>query len=198
MLVVLQASSKKPTRAGLTKLVIDIAKKEHHTLEAGVADLVTLLAEGSYRDALSILEKIFSVSSEKTITLAEVERATGAPQHSLVLSFLSALDRGDAGKALVVLRDVTQRDVDMQLYLTLVLEALRTLLLIRSAPELRSELHEELGTDTYGELEKLANNTDSKINHKTLRVFLDSAGRMRFSPVPVATLELAVFELHGE
>lgn len=49
---------KKPTREGVVRLVTRIAKKEGYELEAGVADLVALLCEGSYRDALSVLEKI--------------------------------------------------------------------------------------------------------------------------------------------
>ena len=186
---------KKPSRVGLAKLISEVAKKENYTLEPAAADLVALLAEGSYRDALSILEKVFSVSKDTTISLEEAETATGAPKRSLVMALVGALSAGNGDGALTSIRKASGHDVDMQLYLTLVLEALRTVLLIRHAPELRKELAQESGNDEYAELEKIATDASSKINHATLRVFLEAASRMRFSPIPALSLELAVLEL---
>ncbi len=185
---------KKPTRAGLVKLISSIAKKEEYALEAGVADLVALLADGSYRDALSILEKIFSVTSDKKITRAEAEKATGAPKSSLVWAFISGLAEGSADKALTAVHQAESQDVDMSLYLALSLSMARSVLLVRHAPELRAELQAELGEE-YAAIETLAKAADSKLSHKTLLALLDAASRLRFSPVPALPLELAVLEL---
>lgn len=184
---------KKPSKAGLVALIQDVAKKEKYALEPAAAELIALLAEGSYRDALSILEKVLSVSKDSKISLEEAESATGAPKRALVVALASALSAGDADKALAAIRRTAKQDVDMQLYLALTLEALRAALLIRYAPELRKELEAELGQDEYAELAKLADG-DSKITHRTLAAFLDAAARMRFSPVPSLSLELAVLE----
>ncbi len=186
---------KKPTRTGLAKFISEVAKKEKYNIEPSAAELVALLAEGSYRDALSILEKVFSVSKDLRISLEETEAATGAPKRTLVMALVAALAVGDSEKALVAIRTASGKDVDMQLYLTLVLEAVRTTLLIRHAPELRTELAHEAGSDEYAELEKLALDASSKLTHQTLKVFLDAASRMRFSPIPALSLELAVLEL---
>ncbi|MDB5194924.1 MAG: polymerase subunit gamma/tau [Parcubacteria group bacterium] len=188
---------RKPTRTGLATLISEVAKKEKYTLEPAAAELVALLAEGSYRDALSILEKVFSVSSDTKISLAEAEAATGAPKRALVLGLVSALSVGNAENALIAIRNASGQDVDMQLYLTLVLEALRAVLLIRHAPELRKELEREMGSEEYAELQTLASEASSKLSHETLKVFLDAASRMRFSPVPALSLELAVLELNS-
>jgi DNA polymerase-3 subunit gamma/tau len=186
---------KKPSRAGLAKLITEIAEKEKFTMEAGVADLVALLGDGSYRDSLSVLEKVLAGSSGKKISLEEAERATGAPKHALVHSFVAALTEGNADRALSTIRKTTEESVDMALYLSLVLELVRNVLLVKYAPELRKEIAAELGADAYGELEKLAQVKDSKVTHRTLKVLLDATERMRFSPVPSLPLELAVFEL---
>lgn len=189
---------KKPTRAGLAALILDIAKREKVTIEPLAADLLALLAEGSYRDALSILEKVLSVSKDTKISLEEAELVTGAPKRALVLALVSALSAGKSEAALEAIRKADKHDVDMGLYLTLVLEALRTVLLMRHAPELRMEFKNELGADEYAELEKIALAKDSMLSHTTLAVFLDAAGRMRFSPIPALSLELAVLELIRE
>lgn len=186
---------KKPSRSALGKMIAGVAKKEGYTLEAGTADLISLLAEGSYRDALSVLEKVLSVSFDKTITREEAEKATGAPKNALVSSLVSALHEGSAEKAIGAIRKASGEDVDMHLYLSLLLERLRSVLLVRHAPELRKEIAEEVGADEYADIEKIAQDKGSKITHDTLLAFLDASARVRFSPVPALPLELAVFSL---
>jgi DNA polymerase-3 subunit gamma/tau len=186
---------KKPTRSSLAKLITEISEKEKRILEPGVADLVALLGDGSYRDALSVLEKVLASTQNKKILLADAERATGAPKHELVRSFVEALAEGNAESALRTIRTTGAESIDMALYLSLVLEFVRTVLLVKYVPELRKELAEELGADAYAEIEKLAHMKESKLTHRTLKVLLDATERIRFSPVPSLPIELAVFEL---
>lgn len=186
---------KKPTRAGLSALVASVAKKEGCTLEPAGADLVAMLAEGSYRDALSILEKVLASSKDKKLTLSEVEQATGAPRHALVLALVAALAEGSKDTALVAIHEAAAQGVDMNLYLSLVLELMRQVLLARHSATIKAELVKELGADVFVEVESLAEAKDSKLTHDTLRVFLDASSRIRFSPIPALPLELAVLEL---
>jgi DNA polymerase-3 subunit gamma/tau len=189
---------RKPSREGLSKHVADVAKKEGYSIEPSVTDLVALLADGSYRDALSILEKIFATSKDKKITREEAERATGAPRLSLIEDLARALHEGNIEASLGAIQKTSAADVDMHLYLTLLLEYIRNVLLIRHAPELRKELATELGEDVYGSMEKLAAPADSKLTHQTLKAFLDAASRIRYAPIPALALELAVYDLLGE
>lgn len=185
---------KKPSRAILTKTVTEVAQKEGYALDPAAAELVALLGDGSYRDALSVLEKVLASSSGKKIGAEDAERATGAPKHALVLSLLQALSTNDTAAALTAIRTTASAGVDMQLYLTLLLESLRHTLLIRHAPELKKELAEELGEDRYAELAVL------NVSHVVLARFLDAASRIRFTPILSLPLELAVLELapHGQ
>lgn len=184
---------KKPTRVALAALITDIAKKEGFTVEPAASDLIALLGDGSYRDALSVLEKVLASADGKKVSLDTAEAATGAPKHVLVHGLVAALAQGDQAAALAAITEASKADVNMSLYLTLVLERLRTALLMRHAPELRTEIKEELGAEDYTELEQVS--ADSKLTHQTLRVFLDAAARIRFAPIPSLPLELAVLEL---
>jgi hypothetical protein len=105
---------------------------------------------------------------------------------------MEALGEGKTDRALEALREAEKADIDIELYLTLVLESLRAVLLLRHAPELAKDIAAELGPDEYKEIETLARAKDSHITHATLLAFLDAASRMRFSPIPVLALELAV------
>ena len=185
---------KKPSREGLAKLVLDVAKKEGYAIEKSAADLVALLADGSYRDALSVLEKVIASSSASAITREEAERATGAPKGALVARLAEALSTGNTGEALAAVHAASEQGIDMSLYLMLVTEYVRNVLLVRHAPELRPTLTEELG-EGYAEVESIASASDSKLSHRTLVALLDAMSAIRFSPVAALPIELAVLEL---
>ncbi len=186
---------KKPSREGLAKHVAHVAKKEGIAVEPAAAELIAMLGDGSYRDALSVLEKALATGSGKELTREQVERATGAPRHALVHQLLAALAKGDAQDALGTIRTVAEEGIDMALYLALTLAYLRQVLLLRHAPDLKQEILAELGEDAGKEALELATAKESKLSHGTLKAFLDASSRMRFAPVPALPLELAVLEL---
>lgn len=187
---------KKPTRAILAKVVTDVAKKERTTLNPDAAELIAMLAEGSYRDVLSVLQKVIVSANTFTITREQVEAATGAPKREQVHALISSIAKGERGQALEAIEKAGKSGADMKLFLELVLEALRTTLLVRYAPELRPALAEELGADEYTTLEKYAG--EKGITHAAMLAFLTAADRIRYAPIPALPLELAVLELFPE
>jgi DNA polymerase-3 subunit gamma/tau len=190
---------KKPTRAILAKMTSAVAKKEGYTLAPDAAALIAMLAEGSYRDALSVLQKVLGSSVDKKLTRAEVEQATGAPRQEQVHALVAALAAGEREKALEAIENAAKAGADMKLYLQLVLEALRATLLIKFAPDLRASLQSELGADEFIALEKFTGSnvgfTKSNITHQTLLAFLTAADHIRYAPIPALPLELAVLDL---
>lgn len=184
---------KKPTRQVLAKVVANVAKKEGYTLAPDAAELIALLAEGSYRDALSVLQKVLASSEDKKLTRKEVEAATGAPRQEQVHALIAALAAEDRSKALAAVETAAKSGADMKLFLELVLEAIRSTLLIRYAPDLKMSLQEELGADEFTALETFAK--EKGITHGTLLAFLTASERIRYAPIPALPLELAVLEL---
>jgi DNA polymerase-3 subunit gamma/tau len=195
---------KKPTRKDLAKVVIDIAKKEKYELAPAAADLVAMLAEGSYRDALSVLQKVIAGVVDKRISRSEVEEATGAPKRELVHALVAALAAGERGAALTAVEKAATSGADMKLFLELVIEALRNTLLIRYAAELRPSIQEEAGADEFATLEGytkgegMSSTSGKGITHATLLAFLTASERIRYAPIPALPLELAVLELFPE
>ena len=184
---------KKPTRAVLAKTTAAVAKKEGYALAPDAAELIALLGDGSYRDALSVLQKVFSGAESKMLSRETVEAATGAPKREQVHMLISALAKGERGAALAAIEKAAKAGADMKLFLELVLEALRATLLIRYAPELHASLADELGADEFSALEKFAK--EKGITHATMLAFLTAAERIRYAPILALPLELAVLEL---
>lgn len=187
---------KKPSRKDLATLVMKIAKKEGYTLTSDSAELIALLAEGSYRDALSVLQKVIAGAAGKNVGREEVERITGAPKHELVHALIAALGKSDRAGALKVISQARTSGADLSLYLMLLIEALRSILLIRYAPDLHAELKAELGEDEFATLERAAEGRG--VSHETLRTFLDAVEHMRYAPLPQIPLELSIFSLYPD
>jgi DNA polymerase-3 subunit gamma/tau len=184
---------KKPSRAALAKLATEVAKKEGYALAPDAAELVALLAEGSYRDALSVLQKVLTSSTDKKLVREEVEKATGAPKRELVHALVAALAANDKGKALTAVERAAKSGADMRLFLELLIETLRNALLIRYAPDLRDDIKTEIGNDEFDVLSKY-----SSITHQMLLAFLTASERIRYAPIEALPLELAVLELFPE
>jgi len=183
---------------GVIKIAIEkAAKTEGFSLETESADLVALLADGSFRDAYGILQKVIGSSSDKKISLAEVETITGAPPTKLVNDFVTALDSRDLDGALVAARRAGSQDIDMKLFLKRILRAMRSVLLIRVSKEAAVWLKEELSTEDYTLYTKLASGK-GVINASVLVAFIDAAESNGFTYVPELPIELVLIKVLGD
>jgi DNA polymerase-3 subunit gamma/tau len=184
---------KQPTREMLADSVADVAKKEGYALERAASDLVALLAEGSFRDALSILQKVLAVSNDKKISVAEVEMVSGAPRGELVRNLLEALAKKDAAKALAAIRTVVSENMDPRVLAKLLIHRMRIVLLMRFDTELARSLSEEM-TEADLELAK-ALSKEPGVNSETLRALLEAHSKMAYAALPHLPLELAVIDI---
>lgn len=185
---------KQPTRTELAEVVTDVAKSEGFALERSAAELVALLAEGSFRDALSILQKVLAISKNKKIEVSEVESVSGAPKGELVRSVLSAIAVKDTNKALVMIRKAADANIDMRTFAKLLIHRLRAVLLLRHAPDLAEALKHELSDEDWELAEALAKDKTANLSSGTLRAFLEAYTHMGYAAVPHLPLELAIVD----
>ncbi|KKW09441.1 MAG: polymerase III, subunit gamma and tau protein [Candidatus Kaiserbacteria bacterium GW2011_GWA2_49_19] len=188
---------KKPTREILKQSISVVAKKEGFTLDAGAADLIALLGDGSFRDAQGILQKVLSASKDKKVALAEVEMVTGAPRGEIVNGFIEALEAKKLPQAIASLHQALAANVDAKVFLKLVLQKLRLVLLLKYAKEMEKEISEEVSPDDFAFIKKLASAADSSISSVLLSELLvayDAVGR---AYIPALPIELALVRLFG-
>ena len=184
---------KQPTRTMLADTVADIAKKEGYMLERSAAELVALLAEGSFRDALSILQKVLAVTSDKKIDVAEVETVSGAPRGELVRQLLSAIAKQDASGALSVVATTTEENMDARVLIRLLIHRMRVVLLLRYAPDLARSFSRELTEADLALAQELSK--EAGVNSDTLKALLEAHSHMAYAAVPYLPLELAVIDI---
>ncbi|MDO8564998.1 MAG: DNA polymerase III subunit gamma/tau [bacterium] len=186
---------KKPSQKILRETALRVAKKEGFALDSEAAELVALLADGSFRDAHGILQKTIGASKDKQITLAEVERITGAPKSSLINSVLEALDAGAVEKGLDAITKGVEQNIDMKVFCKLLLTKLRFVILLRNAPSMEGAIREEVSEEDFAFLKKRAGESTSRINSATLLEFLTAYDLIGYSALPQLPLELAVIKL---
>lgn len=184
---------KQPTRELLAESVTDVAKSEGFSMERGAAELVAMLAEGSFRDALSILQKILTISTNKKVEVAEVLKVTGAPKSEIVRQILGSLANNDTSAALAALQSAIKDNVDMRILARLLIHRLRVALLMRYSPELADEFAKELSLDDVEFVQGLSK--QPSVNSDMLRAILEAHSTMAYAAVPHLPLELAIIDL---
>jgi len=184
---------KQPTREMLSETVRDIASREGFDMEPAAADLVALLAEGSFRDALSILQKVCAAASKKVIDVALVERISGAPRGELLRSVITALSVKNVTAGIQALREAQKSNLDARTFTRMLIERLRAVLLARFAPELFSDISVSLTEADAVLVQSLIKNTN--ISSDTLRAILEAHSIMTYAAVPFLPLELAIIDM---
>ena len=188
---------KKPIQKDIVDMVTKIAKVEGFTIEKSSAELIALLADGSFRDSQSILQKILSSSKDKKVSIEEVIEITGAPRIEIINTIIAALAKGDSSGALTAVRTAVEQNADIGVLLMILIDRVRMLLMTRYAPQIGKGMLADLSDIEQKMLADLAADAKSKINSDTLRKLLIAVTETPRSPVPELPLELAIMELVG-
>jgi DNA polymerase-3 subunit gamma/tau len=186
---------KKPTQALLVQMVSKTAKAEGITLESSAADLIALLGDSSFRDTHGILQKIIRASKDSKITIKEVERIAGAPNGQLVNQFIEAISKKDIEQGLSAINSAVEQNIDMNIFLSLILIKIRAILLSRYSKNFIQTLQESVTDQDFSFIQTLAQSKDSYISSLTLKVLLDAYTMISKSYTPHVPLEIALFDL---
>ncbi len=185
---------KDPTAKMLAEHLKELAGKEGYILATESAELIAFMANGSFRDSQSILQKVISYSGDKKLDHGEVSRVVGAPPKKLIQDFLKALVSDDTTKLFEIISEAQVHTLNMEIFLKLLIKHTRQMLLLRYAPDMKEEVKAELGDDTSFYLELLKDDT-KRITSKTLEILLRAEGRQGKAFIQTLPLELAVIEI---
>jgi DNA polymerase-3 subunit gamma/tau len=182
-----------PTRDELRDLVLDIASQEAFSLSKEGADVIALAASGSYRDALSIMQKVIMASGDTKLDEDEIARVVGAPKAVLITDFLTAVHTKNVEAAMSALARARESRVDMRIFLPMLLERVRAVILVR---------HKVVGMDILSHFAPLeqecitsaANDPKSPLNSAFLLRLLEAGDRITTAHIQTLPLELAVLD----
>lgn len=183
-----------PTREQLRDVVLDIARKEKYTLSSDAADVIALAADGSYRDALGVTQKVMLASGDTTLTRDEVSEIVGAPKGVVLMDLVTACATKDVSLGLEALTRAAQSNVEVKLLYRLFLERLRSVMVLRHNPKSADEMSHQYNETEAELITAYAKDTKSPINSQLLLRALtlgDMVGRGNTGLLP---LELLIIE----
>lgn len=184
---------KKPTHAALTSSILKVAEAEKYKIENKSASLIATLADGSFRDALSILQKAIHSSSDNKLDQKEIEKVLGAPNESLILEVLEGISEQNTEKAIGGVARASKDNIDMQVFLKMILRSLRFILLLRFAKDMKEMVVGETSEEEFEKLFELSK-TAKNVNSKTLLAFLEAQSREAHASIPELPIEIAVID----
>ena len=186
---------KKPNDSILSQHIKDIAKREGYKLEEGGAELIALLADGAFRDALGTLQKVISFSKDKIINITEIEEITGAPNITLVNSFLDGLASNDIEKGFLSIEKAVNQNIDMGVYIKMILYKLRYALMLRYVPASKKSIEDIMSERDMIYLTELISSKPKHISSLTLSILLQAYQSLKTSFISQLPLELALIKI---
>ena len=186
---------RKPGLDELRQVITTASKKEGRQLEPLATDLIALLGDGSYRDALGVLQKTFGVTADKKITAELVATISGAPPAQLISQFIEGLMNQDVALGLTAIKQATDLHRDPKVFLKLALNTIRQAMFLKFAPVVGREIITPLGAAEQDFVEKLATRPESASLSLILRELLVTYEDLGCSYIPELPLELAVLRI---
>jgi len=194
---------KKASESVTKKMLLDVAKKEGFELEPGGAELLAILGDGSFRNALGELQKVLNFAKKgkknKKVEREEIEKITGAPKAVLVNDFISALAEKNIEKGMRAVRSAAEANLDMKLYTKLIVERLRSSIILRYAPGLEADMMEDVSESDLAFLKELTKeDKDGVLRSNTLATLLEAYQNIDNAFVAELPLEIALIKILGK
>ena len=149
-------------------------------------------ADGSVRDALSILEQC-TAAGDKELSRAAVLEYTGAAGADFFLALTGAVISGDAGKALVYIDEIIRRGKDPRQIMKDWLKHMRDLMIVKYVG--KAERIVGSSGENISRLRSQAELTDAAFIEKSIRLISEYINLGRYSERPRILLETAAVRL---
>jgi DNA polymerase-3 subunit gamma/tau len=177
------------TMEDLSAHLIAVAKTEGVALDPAAAYAIARQAEGSARDALSLLDQA-TVLGGASVDEAVIRSLLGAPQAEIRIEIADVVAVGDLRGAFEAVDRLVQAGHDLRNVTGDLLAHFRNLLLVQTAPGQEDLL--DIPADAYSALRAQADKFTPAELSRVLALLLAAQTDMRWTTSPRLTLELAL------
>ncbi|MBI3485573.1 hypothetical protein HY025_01365, partial [Candidatus Daviesbacteria bacterium] len=147
-------------------------------------------SDGSFRDAIKILDQVSSNNSKITLNL--VEESLRSSNFDNQTKLLQAILNLSSTQALEIVSDQVNLGVNIKEYILSLMDLLRSILFIKY--QLGEALKDDFSVEKYQVLEKLAGRFSKDQLLKTINAFQEALEKLKVTSIPSLPLEIAVVE----
>lgn len=173
--------------ADIEKAVLAVAKKEGITMGRGAALAIIRASDGSFRDAISILDQLGS--GKKKIEEADIAAVATSSNWNQIFGFCEDIILGKVKKAILTLEGLWQAKADVAYFGNMNVLFFEKLLLVKMGMN-ASELEVEDGQ--YKEMETLCASVKQKDIQNLIKLFMVAEAEMKNYPLSHIPFILAV------
>ncbi len=168
-----------------------ISKKENFTIEDDALATIVKTADGSLRDAISILDQLVSFS-EGNITAADVNQVFGLPERREIAKLMDAVFGGDLNRTFELFNEFFSAGKSFNLFVRFLMEYFRDLYLVKQGVRPAAEVY------TDEELAPLKLQAGAVTREKLVTMLDEIArveDRIRWETYPRIVLEIMMIRL---
>ncbi len=176
----------------LAEHIENILQKEHIKYDLSAVDLIAQAANGSVRDALSLLEQAVAIGAGE-VTYGRTLAMLGRSSSLEIVAILDNIVNKDSHALINQVNNMVMTGVDFSQLLTQLIGVLHQLAVFQQAPELATELglNRELG-DNLNRLASLITPEDVQIYYQ---IALLAKRDLPYSPQPKLSVEMALIRM---
>ncbi|MEK7508146.1 MAG: DNA polymerase III subunit gamma/tau, partial [Patescibacteria group bacterium] len=183
---------KKLPKIKIIEKLTSIIKKEKIKADDAALELIATAAEGSLRDAESLLDQIASL--EEKIDVATVERITGRVGTRKVEELAELIVAKKLSESLRYIAELNDEGHNLNQLTRDMIHYLRKAVSLWYSPELEKTFHGELTADELKKLKKLAALQNPEKTIVLIQSLIHAYSEMRYSPFAMVPLEIALIE----
>jgi len=171
-----------------------ITEKEKIRIEKPALELIAINSEGSFRDAESLLDQVFTLFGEKEIKVEDIKDLLGLVEIELVSRFCEFLCQKNPFGAINFLNELVEKGTDLEEFTKVLINYLRQGLILKIMGVDGNPFTSGLTKEEVQKLKTQSENFREEDLKKILNLFLDAKNKMKYSPIPQLPLELAIIE----
>lgn len=167
--------------------------------EPACLQLITRLADGSMRDAISLLDQAkTAIQADHILRLSALERLLGKTDSAFVLNCLQALMQNQAVELTRLIESLAQSGLDYGRFLTDLAYDFRQLLLIKLSPAVTAADFPDLNADDFQALKVMSTNLTLSSCLRRIQALNTLINNLHYSFQPRLTLEIGLLSLLDE
>ncbi|PIR44307.1 hypothetical protein COV23_00455 [Candidatus Wolfebacteria bacterium CG10_big_fil_rev_8_21_14_0_10_31_9] len=190
---------KKANIITITKVLKKVCEAEKIKSSEDALELISATADGSFRDALSLLEQIANMktdlsSSKTSIEAEDIERILGRVGFLKITELATLLIKNDVKTSLEYINKIYEDGYNITQFNKELIHYFRKVLALKYSPNLENDFKQIL---TEQELNKIKEHSQAINENKTINLvksLIHAYTEMRYSPFAIVPLEIAIIE----
>jgi DNA polymerase-3 subunit gamma/tau len=178
----------------IAERMADLMKEENIEVEEKALRYVARVADGSLRDALSLLDQCISFYLGKRLTYDNALEVLGAVDTSVFAKLLGNIRGQDVSACIRLLEEIESSGRELGQFTIDFIWYLRNLLLIKTTDDI-SDMVIEISTENLALLEQEAKMMDEVTLIRYIRVFSELSNQIRYATRKRVLIEIALIKL---